>query len=286
MSFAIPPALLGTTKTGLEARADFGALLDQVGTGSRGALLADGSTWLWDVLRTGGRRHDWDVLALVPNVAVYVREATDYGMFGAGWRRLRRMNPLSWLRLGFQGLLNARGVLRKDFPTLLTLLLELEMANFRRFRPPVVFLHPQITDLLLAMNHGRALERAVRRIRRGFGAEPGLATNNLGTLLPRLQGWGLEVGYVLTAVHPRGYGMRPSPEQCENALAAFRGQIVATLETPWSSDVAQYWKAHNVAGAVYDVAQPSAAEWQSWRAWHTGYEAVPPPQPLVGAAAR
>jgi hypothetical protein len=267
MSYSIPHTVVGATRTGTEARAGFGQFLDEANSGGRGTVLADGGSWLWDTLKADRRWQNWDICALVPNVAGYVREATDYGMFGAGWRRLRRMNPLSWFRLGFQGMLNARGVLRRDFPTLLTLLLELEMANFRRFRPQVVFLHPQMTDLLLAMDHGKALEKALRKIRRGFGAEPGLATNNLGVLLPRLQSWGLEVPYVLTSVHPRGYGMRPGREKCEEVLKQFPGKVVATLDTPFAENVAAYWQKLGVTGAVYEAAEPEVKEWRSWQAW-------------------
>jgi hypothetical protein len=267
MSFSISSTLIGTSRIPVEGRPGFGDFLDQAGEGGRGTVLTDGSTWIWDALRANRRWKNWDVCALVPNVAVYVREATDYGMFGAGWRRLRRMSPLSWLRLGFRGLLNARGVLRRDFPTLLSLLLELEMANFRGYRPKVVFLHPQITDLLLAMDHGKAMEKAIRRIRRGFGAEPGLATNNVGTLLPRLKTWGLEVPYVLTSVHPRGYGMRPGREKCEECLGQYKGTVVASLDTPLNDAVASYWQKQHIAGVVYDVAEPKVEEWKQWARW-------------------
>jgi hypothetical protein len=267
MAFELPHTLIGTARVASEARPGFGSFLDQAESPGRGALVSDGSTWVWDALRANKRWKSWDICALVPNVAVYVREATDYGMFGAGWRRLRRMSPLSWLRLGFRGLFNARGVLRRDFPTLLTLLLELEMANFRGYRPQVVFLHPQITDLLLAMDHGKALEKAIRRIGRGFGAEPGLATNNLGTLLPRLESWGLEVPYVLTGIHPRGYGMRPSREKCEEHLSRYRGKVVATLDTPVNESVAAYWQRTKVAGAIYDAGTPKIEEWRQWARW-------------------
>jgi hypothetical protein len=289
MSNALPTTVIGTTRIRPEARAGFGAFLDGVAAAGRGTLLTDGSSWVWETLRAGQRRGGWDVWAVVPNVAVYVREATDYGMFGAGWRRLRRMNPLSWLRLGFQGLFNARGVLRRDFPTLLGLLLELEMANFRRFRPAVVFLHPQMTDLLLAMDHGQALAKALRRIRRGFGAEPGLATNNLGTLLPRLQAWGQEVPYLLTPIHPRGYGMRASRGACETALGRYHGQVVAAVETPLDDGVAAYWQEQKVAAAVYDADEPSLTEWRRWMAWPTVEKRKPVGEPsdadLVAAGA-
>jgi hypothetical protein len=267
MSFVIPHTVVGATRTAPEARAGFGGFLDQAADGTPGALVADGSTWVWDALGANGRRQSWDVLAMVPNVAGYVREATDYGMFGAGWRRFRRMNPLSWFGLGFQCMLNARGVLRRDFPTLLKLLLELEMANFRRFRPRVVFLHPQMTDLLLGMDHAKAMENAIRKIRRGFRAEAGLATNNLGVLLPRLRAWGLEVDFVLSSIHPRGYGMRPSREQCEEALTGFQGKLVATLNTPYGNHVAAYWRELDVASAVYESVGPTLAEWRQWQGW-------------------
>ena len=264
MSFQLPSAILGATRVRPESRETFGDLLDQAG---KGTLLTDGGSWLWQTLRENGRVQNWDICALAPNVAGYVREATDYGMFGAGWRRLRRMSPLSWFRLGFQGMWNARGVLRKDFPTLLVLLLELEMANFRKSKPKIVFLHPQITDLLLAMDHGIALEKAIRKIRKGFGAEPGLATNNVGTLLPRLQSWGIEIPHLLTTLHPRGFGMRPNQGKCEEALADYSGSVLATTDATLTNEIADYWRGLSVAGGVYDVAQPDLSQWRQWQDW-------------------
>jgi hypothetical protein len=267
MAYEIPHSLIGTMHLRRTARADFGAFLDAVATRTPSTLLTEGSASIWQTLREKQRWRRWDVWALVPNLAGYIREATDYGLFGAGWRRLWRLHPLSWGRLGVQGLRSLGGIVRRDFPTLLTLLLEMEMASFRRVRPPVVFLHPQITDLLLAMDHAAALERAVVRIRRGFGAEPGLATNNLGTLLPRLRAWGWEVLYLLTPMHPRGLGMRPSQQACEESLRTFKGRVIATLEPGLSRNIVTYWKAQGVASALYDVPEPNLRDWESWKSW-------------------
>lgn len=267
MNYQIPETLIGTTQVEQSARSSFGAFLDRAADTKSNTLLTEGGSWVWEALRENNRHARWDVCAIVPHVAGYVREATDHGMLGAGWRRLRRMNPLSWFRLGWQGFINARGVLRKDFPTLLTLLLELEMANFRKVRPPVVFLHPQMTDLLLAMNHGKALEKAIGKIRNGFGSEPGLATYNAGTLIPRLQTWGIEVPYLLTSLHPRGHGMRPTREECEDVLAAYPGQLVATVSTELDSATTTYWKRLGASSALYDVREPNADELRAWRSW-------------------
>jgi hypothetical protein len=270
MSFNLPHSLIGTLLVHPAARGRLGDLLDAGASGERGALITEGSAWVWDALRLNGRRQFWDICALVPHVAGYVREATDYGLIGAGWRRVRRISPLSWGRLCMQGFGHIGGILRRDFPTLLTMLLEMEMAAFRRVTPRIVFLHPQITDLLLAMDHGLALERAVGRIRRGFRSEPGLATNNLGTLLPRLQEWGFEVPYLLAPLHPCGYGMRPSRDLCEQNLRTFKRQLIASSDTGFDAGVATYWQNQGVASALYDVPEPNLVEWKEWTTWRGG----------------
>jgi hypothetical protein len=260
----LPHSVIGTTRVRPAVRAGFGAFLDAAASEGQNTLLTDGGTWFWETLRANGRRKRWTIWAVVPNISGYIREATDYGMLGAGWRRLRRIPPRCWAPLCVHGLRSVKGVWRRDFPTLLTLLLEMEMASFRSAAPPVAFLHPQITDLLLAMDHAVALERAIGRLRRGFGAEPGLATNNLGTLLPRLRAWGLEVPYLLTPVHPRGYGMRPSRQTCEEHLRTFNGKVIATLDVDLDPDVATYWQVQGVMSAAYDVPVPNLPDWKRW----------------------
>jgi hypothetical protein len=263
----LPPSVLSTLRLSRQARPRFGEFLDGATLDERGILLTEGSSWIWETLRANHRRARWNVWALVPYVAGYVREVTDYGILGAGWRRLRRINPLSGGRLFVQGVLNARGVLRRDFPTLLSILLELEMATFRRARPRVVFLHPQITDLLLAMDNGAALGQLVDTIRRGWGAQPGVATYNLGTLLPRLRDWALDVPLVLANLHPRGYGMRPNRQGCEAALREFKGRAIAISETGMDADVVNYWRTQGVVTGVYEPDEPQWAEWRLWRTW-------------------
>jgi hypothetical protein len=261
----LPHSLIGTTRIRPAARSGFGGFLDAAAGEGPITLLTEGGRWFWEIARENGRQKGCSIWGLIPHVAGYVREATDYGMLGAGWHRLRRIHPLCWAPLCLHGLRNIKGVCRRDFPTLLTLLLEMEMASFRSAGPPVVFLHPQITDLLLAMDHAVALERAIGRLRRGFGAKPGLATNNLGTLLPRLRAWGLEVPYLLTPIHPHGYGMRPGKETCEDLLRSFNGQVIATLDVGLDSSIAAYWQVRGVASAVYDAPEPNLPDWERWK---------------------
>src|SRR5438105_264326 len=131
MTCELPQSVIGTTRVRPAARSGFGDFLDAAAGEGRNTLLSEGGTWFWEILRAPGRRNTWDIWALIPHVAGYVREATDYGMLGAGWHRLRRIHPLCWAPLCIHGLRNIRGVWRHDFPALLTLLLEMEMASFR-----------------------------------------------------------------------------------------------------------------------------------------------------------
>ena len=95
------------------------------------------------------------------------------------------------LRLAAYGLANVRGVLAQDFGTMLGVMIQMELPVFSRFRPGVVFLHAQMTDLMLACGNPAAL-RAFTRLAKESQAEPGLMTRNGPWLRARLSAWGLE----------------------------------------------------------------------------------------------
>jgi hypothetical protein len=75
-----------------------------------------------------------------------------------------------------------------------------------------------ITDLALAAGNARAFERLVRWGRARFGGVAGFETRNLGTLLASLHEWGIEPDFVIGAVNPRGFAMRPDPARVLAAL--------------------------------------------------------------------
>ena len=54
------------------------------------------------------------------------------------------------------------------------------MAAFKTFRPRLVLLHSQVTDIAVALGNREALRVFADVIRRRFGAEPGVVTNNFG----------------------------------------------------------------------------------------------------------
>lgn len=177
-------------------------------------------------LRTVWQRRRFPVLPIVPNVLAYVREATDHGVIGAGMRQVRRMGPIALAQLGARAAMAAPRVLRKDFPTLLDLLCRLEMTEYARFRPPAVFLHGQITDLLLALGNFAAL-RAFAAVVRSYGADPGLYTNNLGHLVPALERRGLDIPWIMTPLNPEGLAIKPDRATCAAIVRSSPERFIA-----------------------------------------------------------
>ena len=119
----------------------------------------------------------------------------------------------------------------------------------------MVFLHPQITDLALAFNNRPLFELYVRVMRRRFHTEPGLATNNLGWLLPKLKEWNLTIPFLLTPFNPAGFLMKPSRADCETLLTSTPSVVIADKVDAADDPGRKTWdylRKHNVRAAIIE----------------------------------
>jgi hypothetical protein len=194
-------------------------------------------------------------LPVVPNLQGFMREAVEYGMLGAGLRRAVRVGPVALAGLGLRSVGRAASLLRRDFPTMLRSFVELELADFARYRPPVVFLQAQVTDLAVAMHNPRTLSAFCQAVRARTGAAPGLATCNLVSLTAALKTWDLEVAALMVPWNPGGRHMRPSAEACAQAAKGAGVPIWAdrqgTLAPPDEAERNAYRRG-GLIGAVRD----------------------------------
>lgn len=177
-------------------------------------------------------RNGFHVLPIIPNVPGYVREATEYGLAGAGTRRLLRVGPLGFLRASLVGALNAPKVLRKDFPTLLSILYELEMGEFHQFSPPAVFLHHQITDLALSFGNRAFFEKYAVLMRERFHTEPGLVTSNFALLATRLTDWDVPIRHIVAPFNRAHFLMPGGLEAYQRPLETGRFRLIADRLSP------------------------------------------------------
>ncbi|MCK6556205.1 hypothetical protein L6Q96_16745 [Candidatus Binatia bacterium] len=199
-----------------------------------------------------------EVYPVIPNVMGYVRAATDHGMVGAGLRVLRNLGVADLFGIGLRGLAVLRGVLSRDFRTILSLLIDVEMAAFRKFRPPVVLLHSQITDIAVALGNHEALGVFADVVRKRFGAEPGVVTNNFVSLMQVLTQWGLDIRIVVAPFNASGFLMKPTPPACESLLRTTDRFIVADRIAPGGTatlpQALEYLQRLGIRSAVVDVA--------------------------------
>ena len=165
---------------------------------------------------------------VVPNMATYIRDTTDRGITGAALVRFKRLHLSQQAHIIWRSLRRARRIIAKDFNTGILLLVEMELAKFQKWKPDYVFLHPWITDLVLALGNKNLFLDYVHLIRRIYRLNPGLMSHNYGRLVPELKEWGIEVGALLGPFNRKGYLMNPSQKECEQARRESRAEVIAS----------------------------------------------------------
>lgn len=163
------------------------------------------------------KRNKNPVYAVVPDVSQYVRDLNNYGLVKMGIKKLMQIG----LDLPFLlpvGMKKGLGVLGKDMNSILCVLTAVEMVKFRKLKPQIVFLHPQMTDLFLANNNPEPLRTFISFVQKTYHTQAGLFTNNVGVLLKKTEQWKLPLEYVCTPLNSRGYLMKPSKKEVEKIL--------------------------------------------------------------------
>ena len=165
------------------------------------------------------------IYPVVPNASSYVRDMNNYGLFGMGIRKLMQLG-FSAFTLIPAAMKNGLGILSNDFSSITVLMTEIEMAKLKKFKPEIVFLHPQMADLFLANDAYMPIKSFADLIREKHRMESGLFTNNISKMLGKLDEWNSDVKYICTPVNPRGYMMRPNKTDAEKSIKATKREII------------------------------------------------------------
>jgi hypothetical protein len=204
------------------------------------------------------------IYPIIPNMIGYVRDATDHGMVGAGIKHVRRLGVRDLFAVGTLGLMNFRGALRRDFTTILTILIEVEMAAFRRFRPSLVLLHGQLTDIAVALGNDKAFRVFADVIRRRFGAEPGVVTNNFAALLQALGDWKIDINVVVAPFNSKGFLMKPTQAVCESLVKKTDKYVIADRVGPPGTGSLNggldYLRGLDIRSAMVEITDPAAVD--------------------------
>lgn len=119
------------------------------GAGAKGLLWPSDQSQA-HALREALRGRDLPVTVVLPNMPLYARDAMDAGPTGAVLKRLRRLSPLAFVKLGLRLLPRVPALLEKRFAAGIMLLVDSEhLAGGPR--PARAALHPSAFDLAMAL---------------------------------------------------------------------------------------------------------------------------------------
>lgn len=116
---------------------------------------------------------------------------------------------------------------KKDFISMMDLLIDAEMKMFKGISTPVIFIQNVITDLLLGLGMPDFLIAFHHYIRERYNAEPGYITMNLPLLLETLESNGIENPTICASINKAGFRMSGGKQVYEQIIAQKRCNLIA-----------------------------------------------------------
>ncbi len=181
------------------------------------SFMCSNNTNILSALEDFKNSSDLSILAVIPNAYEYARESTEKGVLGTILSRAKEIDLYQKIRMGLRALSKIQGIVTKDLLTLLTNLMDFEMASFHSHNVLGVILHGQVTDLALSSDNKEIFDVYQEIVRERYKAQPILATHNFGTLLPKLIEWNIKLP-IMASFNKKGFIMKPTQEECERLL--------------------------------------------------------------------
>lgn len=161
---------------------------------------------------------------LIPYAQGYIRRANEMGVVGMLNDVLGPASASAKLKILFKGGIN---VMRKDFLSILSTLIDVELLPFKGFNTKAVFLHNVLTDLALSLKAQNIFEFYMDYIKDNYGIIPAFGTMNFARLMESFDEWGIKKPLVMTSFNKIGFQMNPSREECERCLKEYDVEVLA-----------------------------------------------------------
>ncbi len=190
------------------------------------SFMCSNNSNILSALKDFKNKSDLSILAVIPNAYEYARESTEKGVLGTILSKAKEIDLYRKVRMGLRAIQKIQGIISKDLITLLTNLLDFEMASFHPYNVTGIILHGQVTDLALSSNNREIFDVYQKIVRERYKVQPMLATHNFGSLLPKLMEWKIKMP-IMASFNKKGFIMKPSKEECERLLAESDYTIIA-----------------------------------------------------------
>lgn len=155
---------------------------------------------------------------IVPNMAEFIRDVTEYGNIGAIKKRALKLSPPQLLQLIWWNKFNILKIIKKDFSIGVLLLIQLETLKIRSYKPSLIILSDQVTDLSIALSNRGILSRFSKFVQYKLGFPVCIMTNNFPITLRKLSQWKIKPDYIFTPFNRYGYEMNPKQKEVEDSL--------------------------------------------------------------------
>lgn len=148
----------------------------------------------------------------MPYAHKYANAVTEYGYIGT----IKKYVPGNMFGSFAKGGL---AYVRKDFISLMELLVDAEMKMFKGVTTPVIFIQNVLVDLILGLKMFEVFREYDLYIRRKYHAEPGYITMNLPAMYDALESVGIQNPIICSSINKIGFRMSGGKELYERYLA-------------------------------------------------------------------
>jgi hypothetical protein len=154
---------------------------------------------------------DFKIYPCMPYAHKFANAVTELGYVGT----IRKYVPGNLFGAFAKGGL---AYVRKDFISLMELLIDAEMKMFKRINTPVIFIQNVLVDLVLGLKMFDVFKEYDLYIRRKYNAEPGYITMNMPAMYDALDSVGIVNPIICSSINKIGFRMSGGKELYEKYL--------------------------------------------------------------------
>jgi len=167
---------------------------------------------------------DMNFYLQVPHIQGYLQKMNEKGISGLFIDLVQRDGIKS---LSSMALRNVIKFAKKDYFSMATSALQLEVSPFLDVNIKALLLHNVSTDLLLSLQLANAFAEYNNYVKDNLKLSVGFTTLNFQLFAKSFKNWNLGTPLVMTPINPKGFDMNPSREAVESTIRSYNGEIIA-----------------------------------------------------------
>ncbi len=171
-------------------------------------------------IRNNSKYENFKIYPCMPYAHKYANTISELGIMGS----MKQYLPGNLFSTFAKGSL---AFVKKDFVSMMELLVDAEMKMFKGISTPVIFLQNVVTDLLLGLGMTDFLVAFHQYIKKKYNADAGFITMNLPMLLNVLESSGIENPIICASINKIGFRMSGGKELYEKVIAEKRCRLIA-----------------------------------------------------------